>query len=75
MFWIVIGIMIYLGGSFFFNILANHLNNEQIIDYWYWSYIADIIKNILFAIGLFVFTRQPKQKGMIKSSIPYLDMI
>lgn len=74
-FWVVIGIMIYLGGSFFFNILANHLNNEQITDYWYWSYLADIIKNIFFGVGLIVFSRNPKQKQAIKPPLPYLDMI
>jgi len=74
-FWIVIGIMIYLGGTFFFNILANHLNNEQIVDYWYFSFLADILKNIFFSVGLFVFSQQPKSKKMANTSLPYLDMI
>ena len=74
-FWIVIGIMIYLGGTFFFNILANHLNNEQIIDYWYFSFLADILKNIFFAVSLFVFSQQPKSKMISNTSLTYLDML
>ena len=43
-FWIVVGVLIYLGSSFFFNILANQLSK----DYWHLTYIPEIIKNIFF---------------------------
>ena len=58
-FWISVGILIYLGGTFFFNILANHISSEQIDKYWFLTYIADIIKNLLFALALFMYKRQP----------------
>src|SRR5439155_7842829 len=38
MFWIVCGIIFYLGGSFFFNILANHLTQAVLSKYWFYSY-------------------------------------
>jgi hypothetical protein len=69
MFWISIGIFFYLAGSFFFNILANHMSTEELVKYWYYSFLFDIIKNILIAIGLSVH----RQKNRA-DSVPYLDM-
>lgn len=54
-FWISVGILIYLGGSFFLNILANHVPN--IIDYWYLTYIAETFKNILFSLSIFILAK------------------
>jgi hypothetical protein len=75
-FWILVGIMVYLGGSFFFYILANHLDQKQIDQYWTYTYITDILKNIFLMISVFMFAlnlKNPSQKQ--KSSVPYLDMI
>ena len=69
MFWISIGIFFYLAGSFFFNILANHMSKEELKQYWYYSFLFDIIKNGLIAVGLSVH----RQKNRTES-IPYLDM-
>jgi hypothetical protein len=75
-FWIVIGIMIYLGGTFFFNILVNHMPPQQVAQYWYFTFIADIIKNICFAIALSVYIRKPDENSLKnKPSVPYLDMV
>jgi len=66
-FWIAVGIMIYLGGSFFFFILIENLSNEQ---------VASFGNNILFALGLFIYARYPFENSKKSSnSIPYLDMI
>jgi hypothetical protein len=73
-FWFAIGILIYLSGSFFINILANVMEKDAIIKYWFLTYIADIIKNICLAIGLIVMARHaPSQEG-VKKNLPYLDM-
>lgn len=75
-FWLVVGILIYLGSSFFFNILANHVTDEQMDSYWHFTYIPEILKNILYA---FVIAGLPfKQIGAAKTKkldIPNLDMI
>jgi len=56
-FWIAVGILIYLGGSFFFFILF------------------DIIKNLLFALSIFIYHRYSLENAKRKtSSLPYLDM-
>src|SRR4029450_11701183 len=53
-FWISVGLLIYLGGSFFINILANSLSKEEFDKYWYLNYIADIVKTVFFATALIV---------------------
>lgn len=75
-FWIAVGILIYLGGSFFFYILINHLSEDQINTFGTLTYLAEIIKNILFVIALVVYVKFPVEKNEKKQShIPYLDMI
>jgi hypothetical protein len=72
-FWFVIGIVIYLSGSFFLYILANHVSLEELTKYWNLTYIVDIIKNIFFAIGIYVCAKQfPKNRN--QKSMPYLDI-
>jgi len=71
-FWLVGGIVFYLAGSFFFNILANNFTNEQFTKYWFYSYLFDDIKNILFVISMFLFAKQQQKKP--KKTEPYLDI-
>ena len=73
-FWIAIGIMIYLGGTFFFNILANHMNKEDLLVYWTFSYFADILKNLFFTIAIITFGRYFIAHNKKKIDVPYLDM-
>lgn len=73
-FWAATGILIYLSGSFFMNILANAMEQDQITKYWFLTYIADIFKNILLAIGLLVLAKHAPTQEQVKKNIPYLDM-
>ena len=76
-FWFVIGILIYLAVTFFFNILANIMEPDYFNKYFFYSYSGDILKNILFSIAIFQYSRQrplANAKGS-SSKIPYLDMI
>ena len=72
-FWISVGIMIYMGGSFFFNILAEEVSKSEIEKYWYLTFIAETLKNILFVVALFMHKRKPTENTTPKS-IPFLDM-
>ena len=75
-FWIAVGIFIYLGGSFFFFILFEHLTKDQIDTFGILTYFAEIIKNVLFALAIFVYAKFPFKTDNEKPvSIPYLDMI
>lgn len=72
-FWISVGLLIYLGGTFFLNLLANSMDKTEIHKFWFLTYAIEILKNVLFTIALFMYMRQPKENSVPKS-IPYLDM-
>jgi hypothetical protein len=75
-FWVSVGILIYLGGSFFFYILINDLSNDQIEAFGKMTYVSEIIKNLLFCTGLYIYGRYPiKEISKKNENIPYLDMI
>jgi hypothetical protein len=73
-FWITVAIMIYLGGSFFFNILAPYLNPRMVLKYWFLTWVGDIIKNAIFLYALFAIKKTTKNQQPQKKSIPHLDM-
>jgi hypothetical protein len=72
-FWIILGIMFYLAGTFFFNIVGNELNKSEIKRFWFYSYLADILKNLFFTFSIVFYI---KEKAILKSkikSLPNLD--
>jgi len=74
-FWIAVGIMIYLGGSFFFYILINHLNQSEVDKFGNMTYVAEIIKNLLFVLSMYMYKRFPINKiENPPKKIPNLDM-
>jgi hypothetical protein len=74
-FWLAVGIMIYLGGSFFFYILINSLTDNEIDKFSNMTYVAEIIKNLLFAFSIFIYKKHPVNKPQNHSkNIPNLDM-
>jgi hypothetical protein len=52
-FWIVIGFMIYLAGSFFVFLFASRLEDKVLTQYWFLTNCFYVIMNILFAIAFF----------------------
>ncbi len=60
-FWIVVGIMIYLAGSFFIYIFANQVDEKTLRQFWFLTNVFYIIKNILFAIGIYIYSKQSKK--------------
>lgn len=75
-FWLAVGILIYLGGSFFFYIMINHLSKEEINTFGDLTYLAEILKNLLFMTAVFIYGRHPVNSIRKKQlSVPYLDMI
>ena len=73
-FWYACGILIYLSGTFFFYILANHLSPTEILPHWYVTYIFDILKNLLLTIGILVSISKLKSTPTLSKNIPYLDL-
>ncbi|MFD2918268.1 hypothetical protein ACFS6H_01025 [Terrimonas rubra] len=75
-FWIALGILVYLAGTFFFHLLIDYLPKEQIRQYWFITYIFDIIKNIFFTIAIFVYIRQANKKPQAqKTNEPFLNFL
>lgn len=75
-FWLALGMLLYLGGSFFFNIMINYISSKDISKYLYITYVPEILKNLFFAIAIFFYVRNPSLTKLSKSnSVPYLDMI
>lgn len=75
-FWLITGILIYIGFTFFFNILANSLNKEHFDKYFYFSYLGDILKNILFSVAIIFFAKKSHVNTAKKPyNVPHLDMI
>ena len=75
-FWLAVGVMIYLGGSFFFYILINNLNDNDVDKFGNMTYVAEIIKNLLFAFAIFIYKKYPVSKiHKLPKNIPNLDMI
>jgi hypothetical protein len=66
--------LVYLSGTFFFYILVNHMPSSKIQPYWFITYIFDILKNILFGIGLVINISRWKEQRQIPKNIPYLDL-
>ena len=74
-FWICVGILIYLGGSFFFYIMAGQMPKTEIKEHWYLTYIGEIIKNIFFSFSILLFARQKNGNGIHNKILPNLDMV
>lgn len=68
-FWFMTGMLVYLGYTFFFNLLVNHVDNQFIKNYYHFSYIGDIIKNLLFTVALFYLP----QKGEVANRSSYFN--
>jgi hypothetical protein len=72
-FWLTIGILIYLCGSFFIYAYGDQITPKEREQFWFFTYIVEIVKNILFAIAIVVYSRKPFAKPK-KIDIPYLDI-
>lgn len=59
-FWIVLGIIIYVTGTLFVFIYLDSLPPQEQDKYWVINLIFNTIKNILFAIGIFI--KKPKEQ-------------
>jgi hypothetical protein len=67
-FWIILGMVIYLSGSFFIYVFANQFSKE-INQYWFITNILSILKNIFFAIAIYLNAIDTSKKKF--SSIQY----
>lgn len=74
-FWIVLGFIVYLSGSFFVYIFAEQLDPAEWKKFRFLTWVFYIIKAILFTVSIFVYNRHSKQNTFKDKTIPYLDLI
>lgn len=74
-FWLSVGILIYLGGSFFFYLMINELTDDQVNAFGILTYAAEIVKNILFSAAIYISLRNPFEQTKSQKEIPFLDML
>lgn len=74
-FWIIVGVLLYLGSTFFFNILVNHVNYNQVKAIWHFTFIPEILKNIFFVVAMFYFQTSRVKTTKTSSTVPNLDMV
>lgn len=73
-FWILLGMIIYLAGSFFVYIFAEQLKPEEWVKYRFLTWVFYSIKAVLFTIGTYVYSRQKRLENSKQKHIPYLDL-
>jgi hypothetical protein len=73
-FWIILGMIIYLAGSFFIYIYGEQLNKEEWKKLKHLPLLFYIIRALFYSIGLIVFSKAPVETKKLKEkTIPYLD--
>jgi hypothetical protein len=71
-FWIIIGMMLYLAGSFFIYIFANQVNKDTQRQFWFLTYFFYVVKDLFFLIGLMNYKKGTKTQSL-KELYPYLN--
>lgn len=71
-FWIVLGMMLYLSGSFFIYIYGNQIPDSEVGRYWIFTNIFGILKNTFFMIAILVGARQAEKKKWPQSKSSYV---
>ena len=52
---------------------GDQLTPEQVNQFWFFTYVVEIIKNLLFTIAIIIYSRKSNFKPE-KINIPYLDI-
>ena len=50
------------------------MSKAELNEYWNYISIAEILKNLLFALAILMISRQHKVSPIHQSQIPYLDI-
>lgn len=73
-FWILIGMITYLAGSFFIYIYGETLDAAAWRKFRILTVLFYIIRSVFFIIGIIVFIKTPKEKPKLTNkNIPFLD--
>jgi hypothetical protein len=72
-FWIILGIVLYLAGSFFIYIFASYLKQEEVKKYWPITNGFSILKHIFFCIAIYKLSKTSKGDLTYRQDISYLN--
>jgi hypothetical protein len=65
---------LYLAGTFFLFVYSTSLSLSEANNYWIINYIANILKNVLFALAIIVHAKEkPAQKIYPKKQLHVLN--
>jgi hypothetical protein len=65
--------MLYLGGSFFFYILADQFEVFELNKYWDLTFVIETVKNILFSVAIVVYAKHRSKEKFPNQKLPFLD--
>jgi hypothetical protein len=68
MFWIILGFLVYLAGSFFIYTFADNLDRNDRVKFWFIPFIFNTIKNIFFSIAFSRREAKDKSSSSLSSS-------
>lgn len=75
-FWIVVGMMFYLSASSFIYIYISYLPDDKTrAQYWMFTNLFSILKNIFFTIAIIVNASQPHKKQAVKKGASLLNSL
>lgn len=73
-FWVIIGMFLYMAGTFFLFIYASTLSAKEVNSYWIINYISNILKNVLFALAIVIHAKErPVQKVYSRNPLHVLN--
>ena len=73
-FWIIIGIILYLAGSFFLYIFDETLSPNERNNFWFLTWVFYIIKALFFSLSIILSLKNGRNSSRHVKTIPYLDM-
>lgn len=73
-FWILIGIVMYLAGSFFIYIYGEQLDTAEWRKYRYLTLVFYNLRGIFFAISILVFIKNRNRYATTPKNVPFLDL-
>lgn len=69
-FWIIVGFLIYLAGSFFVYIYASQIDHDLLTQYWFLTNVFYVLMTSFFTVGILVSKKKIKKPIL---STPYLN--
>lgn len=72
-FWVVLGMVLYLAGSFFIYIFANFLSPAEVFKYWVITNVFSILRSCFFTLAIIYHAKPTKNKLVSDFGISYLN--